>query len=225
MKLPCPIKVHSGLKPTITQKYGNTSLNDWYSKNGINAPFHNGLDVTLGDPKQTYGSELITLGKDWQIVKTIFDTPLSTKGNGITIESPSFVEDGINKKLQVVYWHCSKVEQDKPRQPLPEYTTVAYVGNSGTVSPPPTTICPYCGSHLHLMLFEFHQVNGLWVLQNANNGVNGAIDPMDRFDFNWLIQGQDDISFDNAPIQWAFDKLQLTEVYQKIIYLYKTFIK
>lgn len=228
MKLTLPIKVPQGFKPKISQPYANTSNNAWYQAQGITAPFHNGVDLILDpeNPKMTYGSALITPSEGWKIVKTTFDTPLSTKGNGLTIESPEFLEEGISKKLQCVYWHCSEIERDKPNQVLPSGTIIGYIGNSGIVFPQPTPARPYCGAHLHLMLFEFHKINNSFVLQNADNGVLGAIDPMTRFSIYNFITGTDtDISKDNPPLLWSFDKLGLKESWQKIVYLFNLFRK
>lgn len=223
--LPFPIKVPKGLKPVITQPYGDPRNAEWYKANGININVHNGTDLTLsGDNRQGYGAELITPSEGWQIVKTTFDNPMSTKGNGVTLQSQPFTEDGIEKICQVVYWHCSEIKTE--RHVRPAYDTVAYVGNSGLVKPAPTPQCPYCGTHLHLMLFDFHKVNGFWVLQNADNGLNGAIDPALRFDFTKVIEGEDTgISKDLPPLVWAMNTLGLTQVWQKVAYLYKLFIK
>lgn len=218
-----PIKIHSGLKPIITQHYGVKDNVSWYVANNVNIPFHNGCDLILsGDPMQTYGSELITPSENWRIVKTTFDSAMSTKGNGVTIESESFIEDGIEKKLQVVYWHCSKIETSPHIRPKND--TVAWIGNSGLVSPAPSPVCIYCGSHLHLMLFEFHKENGWWRLQNQDNGVGGAIDPMTRFSISNLVYGEDtNISFDTEPIKWALKTLGITDVWGKIVFILKTF--
>lgn len=223
--LPFPIKVHSGLSLKISQPYGAVGEIEWYKARGIEIPFHNGIDILLtGTDRQNYGTPLITPSEGWQIIKTSFDSPMSTKGNGVTIQSSSFTEDGIVKILQCVLWHCSEIESKKGI--LPKYEHVAYMGNSGAVKPEPSTSCPYCGTHLHLMLFEFFFLDGRWRLQNSNNGVNGAIDPMTRFSFDVIIKGDDTgISKDTPPLLWAFDKLGLKEAWQKIIFLYKLFIK
>jgi len=224
MKLTFPIRCHSGLRPRITQPYGATGNLQWYKDKGIEMPFHNGTDITIGDPKQTYGSALIVPGEGWRVVKATYDNPMSTKGNGVTLQSSSFVEDGIEKVLQVVYWHCSEVMPSG--KALPAESVVAYVGNSGAVSPEPSPSCPYCGSHLHLMMFELFYLNGKWVLQNADNGVNGAIDPMTRFSLSDLSYGTDsDIAKDNPPLVWAMGKLGLDDVWKRIVYLYKLLIK
>ena len=217
-KLPCPIKVHSGLKPIVTQPFGDTTTLAWYKERGMNIPFHNGTDIILsGTDVQTYGSELITPSEGWRIVKATFDAPMSTKGNGVTIQSPQFEEDGIQKVLQVVYWHASHIEFDSKVRPA--YDTVANVGNTGAVRPEPTVKCPFAGSHLHLMLFEYHIINGRNVLQNANNGVGGAINPLERFDMTWTIEGKDTGgASDRYPLEWVFDKLGLKENWQKIVY-------
>jgi len=224
MMLTFPIRCHSGLRPTITQHYGEVGNLEWYRSKGIEIPRHNGTDIIIGDPKQTYGSALIVPGDGWRMVKETFDEPLSTKGNGVTIQSPSFIEDGMEKVLQAVYWHCSEVVQAHGE--LSAGTVVGYVGNSGAVRPEPSPACPYCGSHLHLMLFEFRRVGSKWVKWYTDNGLDGAIDPMSRFSLDNLEHGQDsDVSKDNPPLVWAMGKIGLDSAWQKIVYLYKLFIK
>lgn len=220
-----PIRAHSNLDIQITQPYGSNANVEWYKANNIEVPFHNGVDLILtGTERQTYGSALITPTDGWKIVKVTFDSPMSTKGNGITIECQEFEEDGITKKLQVVYWHCSEIVSKFDA--LKQFDEIAYIGNSGAVNPAPTPECPYCGSHLHLMLFEFHKLNGRWMLQNENNGVKGAIDPMTRFDIAWIIRGEDtSVTKDTPPLKWAMDRLGLTDVIQKVLYVWKTLFK
>jgi hypothetical protein len=221
--LPFPILVPKGYKLRITQPYAATDNLAWYKEKGLNLSFHNGVDVVIdsSDPRLTYGSACFCPFPNGWTVKKTFDSPMSTKGNGITLESESFIEDGIEKKIQLVYWHLSKlVEQTN------HYfkDIVGYVGNSGMVKPEPSPSCPYCGSHLHFMMYEFFKIDRRWVLQNADNGVGGAIDPMKRFDINNVIYAADtDMMFDLAPLQWAMDKLGLKEGWQKIVYLAKLF--
>lgn len=211
-KLPVPIRVPDGLSVRMTQPYANTSNNAWYAAHGVTAPFHNGIDLVLVNKdgtenhQATYGAPLITPSDGWQIVKVTFDSAMSTKGNGVTIESPEFFENGKRKKLQVVFWHCSEVIPKQGK--LPAFTDVAYCGNSGVVTPPPTPYAVFNGSHLHLMLFEFTFTNGSFVLDNYGNGVNGAIDPLTRFSLTTIIHGPDsDQSKDLAPFAYFLKRI------------------
>jgi len=193
-----PIRLPEGCKPYITQGFANTGNNEWYKANGITAPFHNGTDIVLvkdgyGDNQVTYGAECITPSDGWHIVKKTYESPLSTKGNGVTIESEAYTDDdGELYVVQAVFWHLSSVEDNLVGR-LPEKTTFGYLGNSGLVRPAPSPYCPFCGSHLHLMAFKFKWDSSLgrYVLLNADNGVNGAIDAMTVFDIEKLVGGGD----------------------------------
>jgi hypothetical protein len=218
--LPIPIIVPYGYKLRISQPFGSTGDVEWYKNNGLNIPFHNGVDIVVDndDPRLTYGSACFCpFPKGWTVKKT-FDSAMSTKGNGVTLESDTFVEDGIEKKVQIVLWHLSSLTDGTQ---LVYKNIVGYVGNSGLVHPAPSTACPFCGSHLHLMLYEFHKTStGMFMLQNTGNGVGGAVDPMTRFSLSVAEYGEDtNVSFDTAPLKWAMAKLGLVEVYQKIMYL------
>ena len=145
---------------------------------------------------------------------------MSTSGNGVVLECQPFTENGIKKVLQLTYWHCSAVVGDKDI--LPEGAIVAYMGNSGLVSPKPTPEEPYEGSHLHLMLREYHVINNTKVLQNSNNGVQGNIDPMSRFSIEDVEVGLDTgIEKDLPPLLWAFDTRGLKDNFSKIIFAIK----
>ena len=205
-KFPFPIKLHSGLTPVESQKYADTSKVKWYHDNGINILFHNGGDYILKwGGKTTYGSELIAVF-DGTIVKNTFDFPMSTKGNGLTLESDPFVDDdGIKKIIQVVYWHNSKNVITAGRVKKGE--TIALVGNSGLVDPKPTFTQPFNGAHVHFMVFVYHWINNVWVLQEADNGVGGAQDPMKFINLNEVVYGKDAPENDLPAFQWAVSGL------------------
>jgi len=185
----------------VTQDYGNTSNNAWYQANGVTAPFHNGIDiVTSFDSQKTYGTECVCPFEKATVVKVIFDTPTSTKGNGVTIQSEP--KDGVI--YQVVFWHTGEVPV-KIGQVLKEGDVVCYIGNSGLCNPKPTAERPWDGAHCHLMLFKFQLVNNTWVLQNADNGVGGAINPASLFDFKQWYIGKDTDKFSHdgwALVPW-----------------------
>lgn len=209
MKFTFPLKTHSGLEVRLHQTYGNKSNSAWYKANGINAPFHSGIDISLsGTEQQSYGSELICPFESATVVKTTFDTPLSTKGNGVTIQSGQFVDNGITKMLQVVFWHASELNVTLGQR-LSYGDTVCFMGNSGLVRPAPTISAPYSGTHCHLMVFEYRLYQGNWLLQNEGNGVHGAADPLLYFDINNTLSGKDTSEQkDTAPLIWVIEKLQ-----------------
>lgn len=177
-------------KLSVTQEYGNKSLNSWYVANGVSAPFHNGTDVVFGDNLQTYGTECINPFDKATVVKVTWDSPTSTKGNGVTIQS----EDINGSIYQVVFWHTGEIAV-KIGQQLKKGDVICYVGNSGLCNPKPTEKEPWGGSHCHLMLFEnkFTKLpNGSqYVPVDSNNGVGGALNPRLLFDFSKCEVGKD----------------------------------
>lgn len=205
MKLLSPLKRHSGLRVVLTQPYGNTSNNLWYRERGIEIPFHNGLDLVLsGTPMQTYGSELVACF-DGHIVKRTYESPMSTKGNGITFESDVIKESDGQYIYQAVYWHLSELAVGTN---FKRGETLGYVGNSGVVFPEPKVTCVHCGSHVHFMLFVYKLIEGAWSLQNNANGVGGAIDPLYYIDDLQGEEGeQPKVARKLSPFQYFLDKI------------------
>lgn len=190
------------IKPKVTQEYGNTSFNDWYKKNDIFSPFHNGIDIILGNAKETYGTEMVCPFKTATVVKVTWDTPTATKGNGVTLEG-----EYEGKLYQVVLWHTGEIAV-KLGQKLKEGDLICYVGNSGLCQPKPNGMQPWNGSHCHLMLFEYIKKGKRWILQNEKNGVKGAIDPRKIFDFTQWYQGNDSgLAHDSWVLKQYLDKM------------------
>lgn len=177
-------------KIIVTQEFGDISRVAYYKTNNINIPFHNGTDIILGDARVTYGTECVCPFPNAKVVKVTFDTPTSTKGNGVTIES----EAVDNTKYQVVFWHTGEVAV-KEGQYLKEGDVVCYIGNSGLCNPAPTEVQPWNGSHCHLMLFKYVYIadnrGSRWELQDGDNGVNGARNPRELFDLSQCYVGKD----------------------------------
>jgi hypothetical protein len=166
-----PARLPKGRIVTIAQRFGSLDNAKWYEANGI-PPAHNGLDTVFGTNQETYGTPLVCPFKSCYLSKVTFDTPMSTKGNGITIG---------HKNLQVVFWHVSEVVQ-KPS--YREGEIIGYVGNSGLCKPPPSPTRPFDGSHLHLMVYD-----------------NGVLkDPQLYFDTRTWYEGEDDLTKDYPPI-------------------------
>lgn len=173
MKLP----ISSPIKPRITQLYGDTSNAAWYQANGMNMTAHNGVDFVVGDETQTYGTRLVCPVKEAEISQSWWDSPLSTKGNGIQIAW----EEG-KDRFNLRFWHCSEIVV---RSSYKEGDVVAYIGNSGLCSPAPTDTKPFAGSHLHLMLYK--------------NGV--LIDPLTVFDKEqWYVAIDTGVDKDLPPL-------------------------
>ena len=185
-------------KISVTQEYGNKTNNSWYLQNGIDIPFHNGIDVVFDNdtPKSTFGTECVC-PFDSAVVKVTWNDTHSTKGNGVTIQSQPI--DGFI--YQVVFWHTCELAV-KEGDVLKKGDVVCYIGNSGLCKPERGILSPFNGAHCHLMVFKYVPgVNGNWVLKNGQNGVQGAIDPRELFDFTKCEVGVDTgLSRD----MWAF---------------------
>lgn len=181
-KLKIPLRIPKGLYPKITQAFGDKRLVDWYKKNGVDIDFHNGVDITVGNSVQTYGTAIVAPIKSYYD-KVWFDEPMSTKGNGIAI---TFEHD--KEYYRMIAWHTSEnVEKNKYK----EGDTIAYIGNSGLVTPKPTPSKAHNGAHIHLMLYK-----------------NGElIDPMELFDITQWYEGDDTgVEKDLPPLFWALQR-------------------
>lgn len=169
----------------VEQEFGNTSNNVWYNAHGIFSVGHNGIDITFGNAKQTYGTECVCPFDNAKVVKVSWDSPTSTKGNGITIESSPI--NGV--VYQVVFWHTGEIAV-KLGQDLKLGDVVCYIGNSGLVDPAPSAIYPWNGSHCHLMLFKKTWNGTFWVYKSLGT-IDGAINPRELFDFTQWYSGID----------------------------------
>ena len=184
-----PIKSPS--KPIITQVFGNSSNNDWYRANGIFTD-HNGVDFITGNAIQTYGTPLVCPFPEAKVIKIVWDSPMTTKGNGITIKSGN---------LQIVLWHTGEIKV-KLNQKLKEGDVVCYIGNSGLCRPAPTTARPYDGSHLHFMLFVD----------------NVLTDPLTKFDASQWYLGEDSgLAHDMEPAKWSWSTRGVTDWWIKML--------
>lgn len=168
--------ISSPIKPTITQKYGDKSRVAWYKANGLNITEHNGVDYVVGNPELTYGTKLVA-PRDCYLSQTWWDTPLSTKGNGIQI---AWEEN--NNRFNVRFWHCSEIVV---KSSYKEGDVIGYIGNSGLCSPAPTDKRPFDGAHLHLMVYK--------------NGI--LIDPLEIFDKDmWYVGVDTTVDKDLPPL-------------------------
>lgn len=209
-----PIKQHSGLRVRISQSFGVNPV--FYSKfkDDFGSPLkgHNGIDLVLGyDPQKMYGSDINFTCKG-KVSITIWDNPMSSKGNGVYQDSNIIV--GADEKQRFdrwVYWHLMDVDV-KIGQEVDINDNAGDMGNSGIVFPEPTIAQPYNGTHLHLGLYPYI-FDGTWKKEFANNGFDGAIDPMTRInDLNspdWIRKNNilEWISEVLEPIRWAIQKI------------------
>ena len=198
-------------KPTLTQVYGNTSNNAWYSANGIKNPFHNGVDFVCGTPVQTYGTPLVCPFPEGGYVEDVtYESPMTTKGNGVVVRS-NFI-NGV--QYRIILWHSGEIKV-RVGDKLKEGDIISYIGNSGLVSPAPTTDAPYNGSHLHFGCYKF--VNGQNIYTPPT--VLGETDPLLYFDKNqWYAGADSGYTHDVAPINWGTQKLGITDWFSRLLY-------
>lgn len=193
MKYPLPIKIVKGRFPVVTQEFGNQSNNSWYESNGIkfdatSSGGHNGTDIVIGGGKtqsvDTYGTELVCPFPKGLPTKVWWESPMSTKGNGIQIQTRD--ERGT---IYILCWHCSEC---KFAEEYNQGDTIGYIGNSGLVNPAPSYFSVHAGAHLHL---------GAWI-----NGV--MVNPRDIFDFTqWFVSDVDTgVEKDLPPFQYFINK-------------------
>jgi len=194
----------------MTQGYGETANNAWYHANGISNAFHNGQDWICGSSLQTYGTELVCPFPEGATVENvIFDSPMSTKGNGVYLLSKKI--DGCQFRL--ILWHTGEVKVKKG-DGLIEGQTVCYIGNSGLCFPAPTPDAPYNGSHLHLGLYKL--VNGNYVYTAPT--VMGETDPLLYFDKDSWYTGEDSGPIhDIEPLKWSWSAKGITDWWLKVI--------
>ncbi len=196
MKLHSPIAKYKDEPIYLTLKYGDKAFVNEYKRLGWNLAFHNGLDVVNStDPVKAYGSPVLAT-QDGVVQKVIFDSSLSAKGNGLTIEGQPFIQDGKKMLLCELHWHLSDVcvrtgDFVKCGQ------KIGSLGNTGFAIGGTTS--PMKGTHDHFGLFQyiFNEQKQVWELAFPNNGVGGAVDPELWLEPNWAL---------NAPI-YVTDKL------------------
>ena len=121
-------------------------------------PGHNGIDIVVRGDKRGYGTPIVA-AHDGIVEKIIQDVPHTTRGNGIYIMS-------LDGKFSTNYWHLSQFNVHVGQKVKAE-ETIGLMGNSGFVKPPPTQVCPHCGTHLHFGL----KIHGLV------NEYKGFVDP------------------------------------------------
>jgi len=210
-----PIKRHSGLRVRISQPFGAnpTIYSQFKDEFGNSLMGHNGVDLALGafDFQKMYGTNLYSCC-DGNVAGIVFDNPMSTKGNGVYINSNIYVgSDGKQRFIQIVYWHLMEV--DVGIQTVKFGEKIGDMGNSGWVLPLPTPSNPYNGTHLHLGFYPYILENSIWKKEFPANGYDGAIDPLPflgvlnpiGWEYNETLE---DILDKLSPIKWAIQKIQ-----------------
>lgn len=214
MILSTPIKRPKGLLVRLTQGFGERL--EFYKPYGTNG--HPGWDLVCGVfPEKSYGVQIINpLPTTARVVSADFESPLAQRGNRVILETDSIMYDGRLHIFQVVLAHLKSVEVKVGDRVAPGQL-IGRMGNSGLVQPPPTLDCPYCGTHLHIELIPWWQVNGAWVLK-YDNGMNGRVD-LTTYLLDLNPPGLEDSTFTETngdrdanehnldPLSWALAKL------------------
>ena len=210
-----PIKQFNGLRVRIAQVFGVNGQVYSQFKDAFGNPLkgHNGVDLCIGaDPRQMYGADLNSVC-DGSVVYITGDSPMSTKGNGVYIDTPVYIgSDGKQRFDRWIYWHLMKVGVTIG-QDIKEGQYIGDMGNSGWVNPVPNTSNPYGGTHLHLGKYPF-VLNTNWEYEFASNGFGGATDPLPFLgDLNlpgWTRKNNvlEWIGELLEPIRWFIQKIQ-----------------
>ena len=184
MKYKVPLRTNQDV--IITQDYASTENAKFYLANGLKSGKHNGMDIICGDSKTTYGTPCVCPYPEATVVKVTWDSPLSTKGNGVTIE----FRESPDKILQTVFWHTGEIAVTVG-QKLKEGDIICYIGNSGLSTGKSNINDPFSGAHLHFMVFEFNLVGGRYVMKDATSELSGAQNPRNYHDFSKWYAGVD----------------------------------
>lgn len=149
----------------VTQPFGVNWGMD-YTKMGIKG--HNGVDfrASMGTP--------VYAVCDGTITEVYNGDPNNyTKGRYVKYESEPKMVDGVSIKLQFMYFHLEKSADGlREGMPIEEGNLIGFADNTG--DPNWTT-----GSHLHLGMYPWELINGIF--QKYNNDYGGALDPMPLF--------------------------------------------
>lgn len=180
-----PIAVPPGKKFFIVQRYGpsNSVLNS-PGPNG-EPHFHHGIDIAFATEVEGYGVPVVCPVPNATVVGINFDGAMTSTSNTINLEW----READGRKFNMAAVHVSGVEK---KAPYVEGAIIGYLGNAGLVSPKPTILNPYLGTHLHLGL----QIDDYWV------------DPALYFDLTAAYVGEvvPDIR-KMLPVHWAWSEL------------------
>jgi hypothetical protein len=204
-KLKLPVICPNGFSGVMTQGYFQGS--------------HDAIDFVVWSPKLSYkdnqrashGSQLVCPLKEAVVVveeyrpdgmwefkdgKKVKGVP----GGWIDIEG---MYEG--RKLRLHFQHNTR-NLFKLGDKVKEGDVVALMGNYGPCVPMPTTEAPFNGTHCHLSIYENGKV----------------INPLDIIDITQWYHGEDyGASADVDPLNWAFEKLNITTPFEKLMYILK----
>lgn len=206
MKLKSPIKKFNNEPIYTTLPYGDKTFLPQYKLLGWNLAFHNGEDYCpSANPQRAYGVPVLA-SQDGIVDKVVWDSPMSTKGNGITILGKFFQDtDGKQRILGTVYWHLSQISV-KAGDKVKAGDMIGRLGNSGFVIG--TTILPQKGTHIHFGVYQYVLgTDNVWRVEFPNNGVAGAVKPSDWLEESWK---------ENAPVMGWTDYLNYWEDIKKL---------
>jgi len=176
---------------------------------------HDAIDFVIYNPKLsyrdnlrlTYGAQLVAPTDSRCVLVNNFGE-MNDLGNGIDIE---WNEDGYYWRLH--FWHTC-YNQLKLGEVAKEGTIVGLMGNTGFVNPKPTPTEPYNGTHCHMRFSRYEK--DAW----GGNINIVSLDPTLYFDVINPYQGDDSsLAVDVPPLKWAWNKLGITSVLEKLIYM------
>jgi len=179
-------------------------------------PEHDAVDFVIRNPnisdrenaRLTYGTQLVAPINSKCVAINDFGT-MQELGNGVDIE---WMEGGYYWRLH--FWH-TVYNKVKLGDQVTKGQVVGLMGNTGACLPKPTPERPYDGTHCHMRLSRY--VKDPW----GGNINIVSLDPCKYFDINNPYQGSDSsVVVDLEPIKWAFDKLGITSIYQKLLYFF-----
>ncbi len=154
----------------ITQKFGETSFNDYYKKNGITFNGHNGHDLVAhhGDPIYASHDGLAYYEVD------------SAQGHGVVVITKDKYEyKGSMVYFKTIYWHM--IDGSKELNFKSPFYDVRDVANAKEVKA--GDIIGYAdstglstGDHLHFALKPVNKIGSAYINFEQDNGYFGAID-------------------------------------------------
>lgn len=206
-----PIKQFNKNKVRISQIFGANPQSYSKYKDDFGNPLigHNGVDLVIGfNNQEMYGADLFYPVKG-NVFRKIFDSPMSSKGNGVYINSDEYIgADGLRHYDLYVLWHLMEVDGREGQVEEGEYA--GSMGNSGDVRPIPISSQPYNGVHLHWGKYPYVFKDNIWQKQFSHNGYDGAVNPLEGVvDLNppdWKRNpALDDILDRLPPIRWAIE--------------------
>ena len=186
-KLKCPIARYNDEPIYITLPYGSKAFVEQYKKLGWDLTHHNGIDlVNSTNAQKAYGTPVYA-SQDGVVTRSIYDTSVSTKGNGLTIEGLPFYKGDKKILLITTYWHLADVSV-KIGDFVKAGQIIGTLGNTGyAIGGHPS---PFKGTHIHYMVFPYERVNGKWQKCEPNNGVGGAVNAELWLEDNWKEKAQ-----------------------------------